>query len=86
MEVELKSDWQDTQVELLKTLHGYEVAKFNKKVGCVDYVSKSDDDERRLLRVIVDPKLNASKAYFETTRKTLDAVENGYYDEAIIMA
>jgi len=86
MEVELKSDWQDTQVELLKTLHGYEVAEVNKEVGCVDYVSKRDDDEKKLLRVIVDPEFNASKAYFETTRKTLDAVENGYYDEATIMA
>lgn len=86
MEVELKSDWQDTQVELLKSLHGYEAAKVNDDVGSVDYLAENDDEGIRLLRVIVDPDFNASRADFKITTKTLEAVEDGYYDEAIIMA
>ncbi len=29
MEVELKSDWQEVQVELLKNLHGYKLKDVN---------------------------------------------------------
>lgn len=36
--------------------------------------------------MIVDPQLNASKAYMETISKTLEAVEDGPYDEATILA
>lgn len=86
MEIELKSDWQDTQVELLKSLHGYEAAKVNDDVGSVDYVAEDEDEGIRLLRVIVDPDFNASRADFKITTKTLEALEDGYYDEAIIMA
>jgi hypothetical protein len=95
MEIELKSDWQDTQVEFLKSLYGFEiedvdenveVARVNKEVGILDYVTENDDDEKILLRVIVDPEFNASKAYIDITEKTLEDVENDGFDEAIIVA
>ena len=62
------------------------VVNVNEDAGIVDYVAENDDEERKLLRVIVDPQFHASKAYFDTTRKTLEAVENGPYDEATIIA
>lgn len=86
MEIELKSDWQDTQVELLKTLQGYELSKVNDALGCVDYVSKSDDDGKRLLRVIVDPGFHASKVAVKTVETTMEDLEEGYYDEAVLVA
>lgn len=49
MEVELKSDWQDIQVELLKSLHGYEVEKVNDEIGSVDYVAENKDGEKSSL-------------------------------------
>lgn len=85
-DIKLKSDWQDTQVELLKSLHGFKVAEVNDKIGSVDYVAETDDEKKKLLRVVVDPGLNASKAYFKTVSKTLEAVEDGNYDEATILA
>lgn len=86
MEFELKSDWQDTQVELLKSLHGFEVANVDDEIGIVDYVTEDGDEGKRLLRVIVDPDFKASRANFKIAAKTLEFVEDGSYDEAIVMA
>ena len=86
MEVELKSDWQDTQVELLKSLHGYEVKKVNAKNGSIDYVAENEDGGKKLLRVIVGPKFHASTAGINTVEKTVEELEEGYYDEALLVA
>jgi len=58
-DVELKSDWQDLQVELQKSLHGYEAAEVNEEIGSIDYVTGKDSEEKKLLRVIVDPDLRS---------------------------
>ena len=86
MSVPLRSDWQDLQVKLQKTLHGYELAKVNRDTGIVDYIAENNEEGKKLLRVIVDPQFNASKAYMETVTETLDNLEEGYYDEATIIA
>lgn len=52
----------------------------------MDYITGDDDDEKKLLRVIVDTDFHASKADFQITAKTLTAVDDGCYDEATIMA
>ena len=85
MEAELKSGWLVTQIELLKTLHGYEKKGVNNKIGCIDYVA-SDGDENKLLRVVIDPKLNISKAYTDTIRSTKELLENENYGDAVILA
>jgi hypothetical protein len=85
MEVELKSDWQGVQVELLKTLHGYEFKDLNDEAGYVDYVAKGDN-ERKLLRVVVGPKHRASKAFVSTVENTLDKIKDDGYAEVTIMA
>jgi len=84
--IELKSDWQDLQVELQKSLHGYEAAEVNEEIGSIDYVTGKDSEEKKLLRVIVDPDLRASKADFNITSKTLEDLEDGRYDEIMILA
>jgi len=84
MEVELKSDWQEVQVELLKSLHGYEYKDLNGETGYVDYVAEGD--ERKLLRVIVGPKLHASRAFVRTVEDTLEKLEDDEYDEVTLMA
>lgn len=86
MEIELKSDWQDTQVELLKAIHGYKLAKVNDDSGCVDYIAESDDEGKKLLRVIVDPKFYASTAAIKTVEKMKEDLEEGYCEEAILVA
>ncbi|MBC8225086.1 hypothetical protein H8E65_10880 [Candidatus Bathyarchaeota archaeon] len=86
MEVKLHSNWQEVEVELLKSLHGYEFKEVNDEMGCVDYVAKSVDDERRLLRVIVGPKYYASKALIRTVEGTLEQLVDLDYAKATLVA
>jgi hypothetical protein len=86
MEVELKSDWQEVQVELLKHLHGYEFKDLNDEIGCVDYVAEGEKDEKKLLRVIVGPTFQASRAFVKTVEDTLAQLEDDEYDEATLLA
>ena len=86
MEVELKSNWQEVEVELLKSLHGYEFKDVNDEIGYVDYVAKGIDDERKLLRVIVGPKFHASNAYVKIVEDTLEQLEDLEYGKATLIA
>lgn len=86
MEVELKSEWLVNQIELMKTLHGYKRERINDDIGSIDYIASTDDHGEKLLRVIIDPQSNVSKADMETARKILESLEKEDYDEAIIMA
>jgi len=84
MKVELKSDWQEIQVELLKNMHGYEFKELNNKADYVDYVTNGD--ERKLLRVIVGPKHHAARAFVTTVENALEKLKNDEYDEVTLMA
>ena len=42
--IELKSNWQGLQVELQKSLHGYEAAEVNEEIGSIDYVTGKDSE------------------------------------------
>jgi hypothetical protein len=86
MEVELKSNWQKIEVELLKTLHEYKFKSENKKIGYIDYVAKDIDDNKKLLRVIVDPKHRATKAFVKTVDDTLDQLEDKKFSKVTLVA
>ncbi|MFP3950591.1 MAG: hypothetical protein ACLFVP_00380 [Candidatus Bathyarchaeia archaeon] len=84
-DVELKTEWQDTQVELQKALHGYKLEERDKKDGKIDYITE-ERGKKKLLRVLVDEKLREYKADLETVRDTLEEVEEREIDEAMILA
>ena len=86
MEVEFKSDWLVTQIELLKAIHGYEKNGVNDEIGSIDYVVSGDGNEKKLLRVIINPKAYSSKANTATIRTTKEFLESENYDEAVILA
>ena len=86
MEVELKSDWQEVEVELLKSLHGYEFKDVNNEIGYVDYVTRGIGDKKKLLRVIVDPKYRASRAYVKIVEDTLEQLKDKEYNKATFIA
>jgi len=86
MEVGFRSEWLAIQIELLKAIHGYEKNGVNDEIGSIDYVASGDGDEKKLLRVIIDPKANRSKANTDTIRTTIEFLENEDYDEAVILA
>jgi len=81
MEVELKSGWLVHHIELLKCLHGYEMKGVNDKIGSIDYVASGANQEKKLLRVIINPK-----AFTEKITKTINFLEKEEYDEAVILA
>lgn len=85
MEVELRSDWLVDQIELMKTLHGYEMKEINKEIGSIDYVA-DDDQGEKLLRVLISSGLNAGKADFNTTTKIVESLEKEGYEEITIIA
>jgi hypothetical protein len=86
LEVKLLSNWQNIEVELQRSLHGYEFKDVNDEMSCVDYVAKSVNGERRLLRVIVGPKYFASKAFIRTVEGTLEQLADLEYDKATLIA
>jgi uncharacterized protein YqgV (UPF0045/DUF77 family) len=86
MEVEIRSDWLINQTEFLKTLHGYEKHGVNYEVGSIDYVTSDEGDERKLLRVIKDPKNYTSKATADTIKTTINFLENEDYDDTLILS
>jgi hypothetical protein len=77
--------WLTNQVELMKTIHGYEKKGPNDDVGGVDYVAR-DSEVEKLLTVVLDPKLKTSKVDMETIRKMIDSIEEEGYGRAIIIA
>ena len=81
MEVELKSDWLVHHIELLKCLHRYEMKGVNDKIGSIDYVASGANQEKKLLRVIINPK-----AFTDEITKTINFLEKEEYDEAVILA
>jgi len=83
--IELKTGWQDTQVEIQKALHGYELEDVDLKQRKIDYIAE-EQGKKKLLRVLVDEKLREYKADLDTVRDTLEEVEEGDIDEAMILA
>lgn len=78
--------WLTSEVELIKTIHGYEVEGPNEEVGSIDYVSREKGEGVKLLRVILDPKSGKSKADQKKIQKTLDNLENEEYSDTLIVA
>lgn len=79
------SRWLETEVELMKTIEGYEKKGSNKKSGIIDYVAGEGEGEK-LLRVVLNKKSRESKATMETVKNTMVSMEGGGYKQAFIIA
>jgi hypothetical protein len=79
------SNWLETEVELMKTIEGYEKKGSTKKSGSIDYVT-GEGEGKKLLRVVSNKKPRNSKALTETVKNTIDSLEGGGYEEAVIVA
>ena len=84
MSDKMKSNWLETQVELMKAIQGYEKKDSRKKVGNVDYVN--DGEEKKLLRVIFATSRHRSKADHNTIHDMIASMDGEGYEEAIIIA
>lgn len=83
--VEYNSDWQQTTVELLKTLHGYGEENYNPSIGGVDYVVV-DDDGKHLMRALVGEDGLSSPCYLEDVNQLIEAMDERNVDEALVLA
>jgi hypothetical protein len=81
----LKSDWLRTQVELLKSLYGFERKSIDKGCKAIDYLVENDD-EQSLLRVFYSSDTGASKASMKTIEETVDKFDEEGYDSAVVVA
>jgi hypothetical protein len=78
----LKSEWLTTQLEILKSLYGFDMNEIDDDMGVIDY-SVKDDDHSKLLRVKISPN---SKASSDSIENTAEKLEKEGYNEAIIVA
>ncbi len=85
MEIELKTDWQIHTVELMKTIHGYEDPEYNDEVGSVDFMTK-EEDQMKLMRALVDEDGSSDIGYMDKVNKTIEDIQEGEVDEALILA
>jgi DNA-binding XRE family transcriptional regulator len=72
-------------VELLKCLGEINKPELNEEMGSIDYVI-DDGKTKKLIRAMVDERQNSAPAYVDTIRTTITELDEGKYDEALILS
>jgi hypothetical protein len=85
MEIEYKSNWIRPTVELMKCLDTISDPEINEELGSIDYLIK-DDDEKRLIRTLVNDDYTAAPAYVDAIRATIQEIDEEKYDEITILS
>jgi hypothetical protein len=83
--MDIDTEWLKTQIELYKTLDDYELTTINKEKGYMDYISEKEN-EKKLLRVLVDDSFKEAKANAKNIEEILQDIKEHEVDKAIIMA
>lgn len=83
--IEYKSNWQQTTVELMKTLHGYREESYDKSIGSIDYVAV-EKDSKHLMRALVGEDGSSSPCYLENVNQLIEAMKEKNVDEALLLA
>jgi len=86
MKVTPRTDWQLTEVELLKTLRDYTYYEFNDELGAIDYTTDGGEEKKNLMRVVVDSHYQASNATMNIVAQTLEDLNEGGFNKAILVA
>ena len=86
MKVSPRTDWQLTEVELLKTLRDYTYYEFNDELGAIDYTTDGGEEMKNLMRVVVDSHHQASNASMNIVAQTLEDLNEGGFNKAILVA
>ena len=85
MEIEYKSEWMTPTIELMKCLGQLGTPCKNEDIGSIDYVL-GKDNERKLVRAIVNEDNQVAPAYVDAIRGTIEELEENRYKEAIIIS
>jgi hypothetical protein len=84
MENEYGSEWQSYTVEIMKTLHGYKDPTYNKELGCVELETK-EDDQKKILRVMVDEDYDSNPIYVKDVDDILDSLKEEDIDRFLLL-
>ena len=85
MQIEYESEWMRPTVELLKCLDELNQPSVNEEMGSIDYIIY-DGKKRKLIRAMVDDAQKTAPAYVDTIRVTITELDEGKYDEALILS
>jgi len=83
--IEYKSNWQQTTVELMKTLHGYKEESYDESIGGIDYVAVKKDS-KRLMRALVGEDGSSSPCFLENVNQLIEAMKEKNVDEGLLLA
>jgi len=84
MALKVNSDWLDTEVELVKTLHGVRFSGYDDENCTADFESKEGEDT--IVKVFVDKDGQVGKADLESVKQIVSEYDDTDYGEIIIMA
>ncbi|MBD3207782.1 hypothetical protein GF319_15740 [Candidatus Bathyarchaeota archaeon] len=78
------SEWQSYTVEIMKTLHGYENPSYDKELGCIE-LQTEEDDEKKVLRVMIDEDFDSNPIYVKDIDETLESLEEEDIDQFLLL-
>jgi len=84
MENEYGSEWQSYTVEIMKTLHGYKDPTYDEELGCIELETR-EDDQKKILRVMVDEDYNSNPIYVNDIDDTLDSLKDEDVDQFLLL-
>lgn len=83
MALKIDSDWLDTEVELVKTLHGVSFSNYDDDNRTADFASKRED---KIVKVFIDREGRVEKANLEAVKHIVSDYDEAEYDDVILMA
>jgi hypothetical protein len=86
MTVNLQTEWMDVQIELMKSIKGYEFSNYDKKNGFVEYQSKDCENGKGLLRAYVNDNLKADKVNVKSLEETIGSKKYENYEQVLLLA
>jgi len=84
MALKINSDLLDTEVELVKTLHGVSFSRYDDDNRTADFKSKHGDD--KIVKVFIDRDGQIEKANLESVKHIVSEYDEAEYDDIILMA
>ncbi len=84
MALKINSDWLDTEVELVKTLHGVSFSRYD-DVNCTADFESNEGDET-IVKVFIDKDGQTEKADLESVKHIVSKYDEADYEDIILMA
>ncbi len=84
MALKINSDWLDTEVELVKMLHGVKFSKYDDENRTADFKSRQGGD--KIVKVFIGKDGKIEKANLESVKHIVSEYDEAEYGDIILMA